>query len=140
MRITEGDGLVADATGFGSVNVRLTYVDSPEHDQRWGSEAKDALARRLRHRSGILFRLLYRDRTARAVAVISAGGVVLNEELERQGHSLVYSRYLPARLRNRYGALERNARRLNMWLWGTEAHPTPPGSGDASNRRVCWHV
>ena len=126
VRITDGDGLVADVAGLGRVNVRLAYVDSPEHDQMWGSEAKDALSRLMRHPSEILFRLLYRDRYARAVAVISAGGVVLNEELVRQGHAWAYSRYIPARLRSRYRALERDARRLNKGLWATEAHPTPP--------------
>ena len=126
VRITDGDGLVADVAGFGRVNVRLAYVDSPEHDQQWGSEAKDALAGLLRHRSEIRFRLLYRDRYARAVAVISADGVVLNEELVRCGHAWAYSRYIPARLRSRYGSLESDARRLNQGLWGTDAQPTPP--------------
>ena len=126
VRITDGDGLVADVAGLGRVNVRLAYVDSPEHDQPWGSEARDALARLLSHHTEILFRLLYRDRYAWAVAVISAGGVVLSEELARQGHAWAYSRYLPARLRSRYGALERDARRMNKGLWGTEAQPTPP--------------
>ena len=83
---------MADVGGIGRVNVRLAYVNSPEYDQPWGSEAKDALSTLLRHRSEILFRLLYRVRYARAVAVISAGGVVLNEELVRQGHAWAYSR------------------------------------------------
>ena len=95
VRVTDGDGLVANVPGFGRLNVRLAYMDAPEHDQPWGPEATAALARLAVHLD-IRLRLLYRDRYARAVAVVSAGDMVFNEELVRHGHAWVYPRYLPA--------------------------------------------
>ena len=95
VRVTDGDGLVANVPGFGRLNVRLAYMDAPEHDQSWGPEAKAALASLAVHLD-IRLRLLYRDRYARAVAVVSAGDMVFNEELVRHGHAWVYPRYLPA--------------------------------------------
>ena len=125
VRIIDGDGLVAEVPGFGRLNVRLAYLDAPEHDQPWGQKSKEALTR-LTRGSPIQLRLLYRDRYARAVAVVLAGGVVLNEELVRHGHAWVYSRYLPAPLRSRYGALEHAARQSRVGLWGASTKPVPP--------------
>ena len=125
VRITDGDGVLADVVSVGRVNVRLAYVDAPEHDQPWGPESKKALAQLVRG-GEVRFRLLYRDRYARAVAVVSTAGMVVNEELVRQGHAWVYSRYVPKQLRGRYGALEREARRAKRGLWGTETQPVAP--------------
>ena len=111
--------------GVGRVNVRLAYVDAPEHDQPWGPESKKALAQLVRG-GEVRFRLLYRDRYARAVAVVSSAGMVVNDQLVRQGHAWVYSRYVPKPLRARYGALEREARGANRGLWGTETQPVAP--------------
>ena len=70
VRITDGDGVLADVVSVGRVNVRLAYVDAPEHDQPWGPQSKKVLAQLVRGRE-LRFRLLYRDRYARAVAVVS---------------------------------------------------------------------
>ena len=72
VRIIDGDGLVAEVPGFGRLNVRLAYLDAPEHDQPWGQNSKEALTR-LTRGSPIQLRLLYRDRYARAVAVVLGG-------------------------------------------------------------------
>ena len=125
VRIIDGDGLVAEVPGFGRLNVRLAYLDAPEHDQPWGQKSKEALTR-LTRCSPIELRLLYRDRYARAVAVVLAGRVVLNEELVRHGHAWVYWRYLPVPLRSRYGALEHAARQSRVGLWGPSTKPIPP--------------
>ena len=125
VRITDGDGLLAEVVGVGRLSVRLAYVDAPEHDQPWGSESKKALAR-LARGGDLRFRLLYRDQYARVVALIWAAGVVVNEELVRQGHAWVYPQYVPKQLRSRYGALEREARGAGRGLWGTGVRPVAP--------------
>ena len=125
VRITDGDGVLADVVSVGRVNVRLAYVDAPEHDQPWGPESKKVLA--LLVRGGELrFRLLYRDRYARSVALVWTAGTVVNEELVRQGHARVYSRNVPKQLGGRYGALEHEARGAKRGLWGTGARPVAP--------------
>lgn len=125
VRITDGDGVLADVVSVGRVNVRLAYVDAPEHDQPWGPESKKALAR-LARGGELRFRLLYRNRYARAVALVWTAGTVVNEELVRQGHAWVYSQYVPKPLRGRYGALEREARGAKRGLWGTGTRPVAP--------------
>ena len=125
VRITDGDGVLTDVVGVGRVNVRLAYVDAPEHDQAWGPESKKALAQLVRG-GEVRFRLLYRDWYARAVAVVSKTGMVVNEQLVRQGHAWVYSRYVPKQLRARYGALGREARGAQRGLWGTGTRPVAP--------------
>ena len=72
VRITDGDGVLADVVSVGRVNVRLAYVDAPEHDQPWGPESKKALAQLVRGRE-VRFRLLYRDRRHRKVCTQDYG-------------------------------------------------------------------
>ena len=116
---------MADVAGFGRLNIRLAYVDAPEYDQPWGTEAKKALVRLARQRE-VQCRLLARDRYARVIAVVSTGDIVLNEEVVRRGHAWTFPRYVPTHLRERYDTLEREARQAGAGLWGTDARPVPP--------------
>ncbi len=125
LRVKDGDSLVAEISGFGRLQIRLAYVDAPEHDQPWGQESKVALSRLLQG-ARPQFRLLYRDKFARAVAIVSVKGVVCNEHLVREGHAWVYHRHLPGRLRNRYRRLQRTAQGSGAGLWGVQAQPVPP--------------
>ena len=125
VRVMDGDSLIAVVPGFGRLNVRLAFVDAPEHGQPWGQESRNALER-LARGTPARFRLLYRDRYARAVAMVSAGGTFLNAEMVRHGHAWVYWQYLPKHLRKRFGALERAARHSRVGLWSASKKPTPP--------------
>ena len=87
--------------GFGRLSFRLANVDAPEHDQPWGREAREALARLVRD-GRPEFRLLYRDQYARVIGLVSVKGIVVNEQLVRDGHAWAYERYLPEWLRARY--------------------------------------
>ena len=125
LRVKDGDSLVAEIPGFGRLQVRLAYVDAPEHDQPWGQESRAALSRLLRG-ARPQFRLLYRDKFARAVAIVSVKGDVCNERLVREGHAWVYYRHLPGRLRDRYRRLQQTAQRSGAGLWGIQGQPVPP--------------
>ena len=127
VRITDGDGLVADVDGFGRLNIRLANVDAPEHDQPC-AEAKEALGQ-LASPGLCRFRLLARDRYARVVAEVSTAESVLNEELVRRGHAWTYLRYLSSHRRRHYTALEDEARRTRSGLWGADTSPVPPWNG-----------
>ena len=124
-RVVDGDGIEAEVSGFGRLSIRLAYVDAPEHDQPWGREAREALARLVRG-GRPEFRLLYRDQYARVVALVSVKGTVVNEQLVRDGHAWAYERYLPEWLRARYKGFERTARDSGAGLWGAKAKPVPP--------------
>ena len=125
LRVTDGDSLVAGIPGFGRLQIRLAYVDAPELDQPWGPESRAALSNLVRGATP-QFRLLYRDRYARAVAVVSVNRIVCNEHLVREGHAWVYHKHLPGRLRDRYRRLQRTAQRSGAGLWSDQVRPVPP--------------
>ena len=112
-------------SGFGRLSIRLANVDAPEHDQTWGREAREALARLVRG-GRPEFRLLYRDQYARVISLVSVKGIVVNEQLVRDGHAWAYERYLPEWLRARYKDFERAAQDSGAGLWGAKAKPVPP--------------
>ena len=124
-RVVDGDSIEADVSGYGRLSIRLANVDAPEHDQPWGREAGEALARLVRGGSPE-FRLLYRDQYARVVGLVSVNGVVVNEQLVRDGHAWAYDRRLPVWLRARYKGFERAAQDSGAGLWGAKAKPIPP--------------
>ena len=124
-RVVDGDSIEADVSGYGRISIRLANVDAPEHDQPWGREAGEALARLVRGGSPE-FRLLYRDQYARVVGLVSVNGVVVNEQLVRDGHAWAYDRRLPVWLRARYKGFERAAQDSGAGLWGAKAKPIPP--------------
>ena len=125
MRVVDGDSIEADVRGFGRLSIRLANVDAPEHDQPWGREAGEALTRLVRG-GRTEFRLLYRDQYARVIGLVSVKGVVVNEQLVRDGHAWAYDRRLPTWLRARYKGFERTARDSGAGLWGAKAKPVPP--------------
>ena len=125
MRVVDGDSIEADVSGFGRLSIRLANVDAPEYDQPWGREAGEALARLVQEGSPE-FRLLYRDQYARVVDLVSVKGIVVNEQLVRDGHAWAYDRRLPVWLRARYKGFERTARDSGAGLWGSRTKPIPP--------------
>ncbi len=125
IKVIDGDGLVAEVKGIGRISIRLAYIDAPEHDQPWGNEAKEALEELAAGREAS-FRLLRRDRFARAVAKVSIGRTVLNEELVRRGHAWAYMSYLPRNLRGRYVNLEQEARQRGKGLWSASRQAVAP--------------
>ena len=125
MRVVDGDSIEAEVSGLGRLLIRLANVDAPEHDQPWGREAGEALARLVRG-GRPEFRLLYRDQYARVVGLVSVKGIVVNEQLVRDGHARAYDRRLPVWLRARYKGFERNARDTGAGLWGARTKPIPP--------------
>ena len=112
-------------SGYGRLSIRLANVDAPEHDQLWGGEAREALER-LVERGRPEFRLLYRDHYARVIGLVSVKGIVVNEQLVRDGHAWAYDRHLPEWLRAKYKSFERTARDAGAGLWGTKTKPIPP--------------
>ena len=58
--------------------------------------------------------------------LVSVNGVVVNEQLVRDGHAWAYDRRLPVWLRARYKGFERTAQDSGAGLWGAKAKPIPP--------------
>lgn len=124
LRVTDGDSLTANVGEFGEVNIRLAYVDAPEHDQPWGNQATGAL-RALLKGADVQFRLRYRDQYARAIAEVWIGNRSVNEEMVRLGHAWTYERYVPSARKSYYRNLMKKAKESRVGLWKAPA-PTPP--------------
>ena len=100
-------------------------MDAPESDQPWGREAREALSRLVRS-TRPRFSLLYRDHYARVVALVYTKGIVVNEQLVRDGHAWAYDQYLPVGLRAKYKGFEQSAQASRAGLWAAKAKPVPP--------------
>ena len=125
VRVTDGDGLIADIEGCGTLTIRLAHIDAPEYDQPGGLEAKEAL-RVLARGRGWQFELLKEDHYGRTIAVVSNEWQTLSDALVRTGHAWTYKRYVPTAMRNHYTKLERGARQRRDGLWGGHETPIAP--------------
>lgn len=79
-----------------------------------------------RHRATCHVVALYGDRYARVIGLVSVKGVVVNEQLVRDGHARAYDRRLPTWLRARYKGFEQTDRDSGAGLWGSRVAPVPP--------------
>jgi endonuclease YncB( thermonuclease family) len=119
-RIVDGDTLDV-LLGSGRIRVRLHGIDAPERDQPGGREARRWLQRRLIDHS-VQLQPVSQDRYERMVAIVQAGGSVVNEELLQAGHAWAYRHYL-RRADHSYCDMEERARRARLGLWaGAKPH------------------
>jgi micrococcal nuclease len=83
--VTDGDTLwVRPATGGEAIEIRLLNLDAPEGCQRYGAEAKRALARRVLHQQ-VLVRTRGTDAYQRSLAQVRHRGEDVGGWLVRQG-------------------------------------------------------
>lgn len=111
--VIDGDSLRVQLAS-GPIEVRLHAADTPEYDQPGGREAKRALRKRLVRGESIELEPIEQDRYERIVAVVHAGGIVINEWLVQEGHAWAYRRYTDDPV---YCRLEDDARRARRGLW-----------------------
>ena len=119
-KVSDGDSLeVMLETGAG--RVRLSAIDTPEHDQPHGAESSAALKSLLPVGSAIELEVVTQDQFRRIVAVVwrlDAGERVnVNEKMLRDGHAWAYRRYMRD---PRFCDIEAEARDAKRGLW---AHP-----------------
>ncbi len=144
-KVVDGDTMNVRSGGQ-SFKIRLFGIDTPEHDQPYARESRQALQRLV---SGDAVRLETHgtDSYGRLLARVFAGKQDVNAELVRLGAAWVYRRYSddPALL-----ALEREARAQKCGLWALPAsqrvppwqwrHPgarTAPASFECGTKSVC---
>ena len=118
LRVIDGDTIEVQL-GSGPVRVRLHSIDTPEHDQPWGAEARAALAGRVNGRQ-VDLEPVTQDQYHRMVAVVLLGNENINAWMVQQGDAWAYRDYLedPS-----YCAWEAVARASGRGLWSL-----PPGS------------
>jgi len=90
--VTDGDTLTV-FVNHNRYRIRLADIDTPEHDQDWGSRATVALAEKVYLRS-VTVDITDTDRYGRLVGTLWCGHRDINRELVREGYAWVYKVYL----------------------------------------------
>ncbi|MFV0436772.1 MAG: thermonuclease family protein [Desulfopila sp.] len=130
-KVRDGDSfhIKSESRGY---EVRLWGIDCPEHGQPYGNAARK-LSRGLGE--GRLVQVLIKDwdQYGRIVGIVTVDGLVVNEELVRQGSAWVYDRYCRDAVCDRWRQLEKKARAEGLGLWARR-QPIPPWQWRRSHR------
>ena len=118
-RISDGDTVVTTE----DTRIRLWGIDTPERDQRYGSNATAALTEMLNNQQ-LYLETKDIDRYGRTVGVIyTADGDEINLEMVCDGHAWWYERY--AKRATDYEQCQEDAQRNKRGLWADEDPVAP---------------
>jgi endonuclease YncB( thermonuclease family) len=116
-RVNDGDSIEVKLDS-GAGRVRLSAIDTPEHDQPHGDRASAALKALLPIGATVQLDVVTQDNFRRIVAVVwlvsGSERVNVNEKMLRDGHAWAYRRYARDA---RFCDLEAEARAAKRGLW-----------------------
>jgi micrococcal nuclease len=116
-KVNDGDSLEVRLDS-GAARVRLSAIDTPEHDQPYGTESSAALKALLPVGATVELEVVTQDSFKRMVATVwlVADGkrININEKMLRDGHAWAYRRYMRE---PRFCDLEAEARDARRGLW-----------------------
>lgn len=121
IRVVDGDTIVVLTSQNQQIKIRLEGIDCPEHNQAFGSKAKQVT-------SDLCFGKQVRivesgkDRYGRTLAYVYAGDICVNEELLKQGMAWHYKKYNQD---ENLSQLEQTARINRVGLWSMK-NPVAP--------------
>lgn len=118
--VLDGDTLLVESGPFQS-KLRLVNIDAPEKAQPFGPESQQSLQALVEGKT-VQVESRAVDQYQRTLAVVSVGGLNVNEEQVRRGLAWAYSRSREAR---RYGVLQAEAQAARRGLW-QQADPERP--------------
>ena len=118
-RISDGDTVVTTE----DTRVRLWGIDTPERDQRYGSDATAALVEMVNNQQ-LYLETKDVDRYGRTVGVIyTANGNEVNLEMVCDGHAWWYEYYAPDR--PQFKQCQEDAKKNKRGLWAEEEPVAP---------------
>ena len=123
VRVLDGDSLEADLGGA-SVEIRLLGINTPEREECWAREAREAAAA-LVTVGPVEFEDLGEDRFGRRLGYVTAGGVFVNAALVSGGHALAIT--ADHRYADDFASATDAAFRAGLGMWAPEA--CGPASG-----------
>jgi micrococcal nuclease len=116
-KVNDGDSIEVKLDS-GPGRVRLSAIDTPEHDQPYGDRSSAALKALLPLGASVELDVVTQDNFRRLVAVVwlVSGGerVNVNEKMLREGHAWAYRRYMRDA---RFCEIEADARDARRGLW-----------------------
>ena len=96
-KVNDGDSIEVTLDS-GPARVRMSAIDTPEHDQSYGAKSSTALKAMLPVGSAVELEVVTQDQFKRLVATVwlVADGkrVNVNETMLREGHAWAYRRYM----------------------------------------------
>ena len=122
VRIADGDTVSILDKSNTQHKVRLYGIDTPERNQPYGKQAKDALARLIDKKTvGVV--VVETDSYGRQVGTLYREGTNINVALVAGGHAWWYQHYAPHE--RKLAISEQQARKHGLGLWASP-HPIPP--------------
>jgi micrococcal nuclease len=116
-KVNDGDSIEV-ALDSGAARVRMSAIDTPEHDQPYGSKSSAALKALLPIGTSVELEVVTQDQFKRMVATVwlVADGkrTNINETMLREGHAWAYRRYMREA---KFCDLEAEARDRKLGLW-----------------------
>ncbi|MGQ9837807.1 MAG: PspA/IM30 family protein [Cyanobacteriota bacterium] len=123
--VVDGDTFWADLNGR-PTRFRLSYVDAPELTQgRWGRLSQEALESILPPGSLVQVDTLYVTPEGLHIAQVYNSEGLVNLEILRQGHAVVYERFLHGANRQRYLEAQEEAQAARLGFW-QQRNPVMP--------------
>lgn len=118
--VMDGDTVYAQSGGF-KAKIRLLNIDAPEKDQAYGKQSTESLRSLI---GGKVVKIESRavDKFGRTLALISVGGINVNQEQVKRGMAWAYSRSREGKI---YVGLQSEAQLAKRGLW-REANPQQP--------------
>lgn len=116
-KVNDGDSLEVQLEA-GPGRVRMSAIDTPEHDQPYGATSSAALKAMLPEGSKVELQVVTTDAFRRMVATVwitkDGTRINVNETMLREGHAWAYRRYMREA---RYCDIEAEARDAKRGLW-----------------------
>lgn len=116
-KVNDGDSIEVTLDS-GAARVRMSAIDTPEHDQPYGAESSAALKAMLPIGTAVEIEVVTQDQFKRLVAIVwrvtDGKRVNINEAMLRAGHAWAYRRYMREA---KFCDLEAEARDSKLGLW-----------------------
>ena len=123
VHVVDGDTIHIKNRNLGLIKIRLSEIDTPELDQPFGIEAKNAL-KKLVDNKIVKVKKVTIDRYKRIVAIIYINDTEINYFLVKNGYAWCYEYY---NHREKIKNAEKIAKKKKIGLWAKENFkPIPP--------------
>jgi endonuclease YncB( thermonuclease family) len=127
IKVIDGDGLLVRLNEK-NLNIRLAYVDAPEHNQEYGLESKQWLEKQFLNTSHVVsIRFIDFDKKhERHIADVFINGCSLSWLMVATGNAWAYYEFLTPEVEHCYLEAQFFARKYKLGLWANNWFPTPP--------------
>ena len=135
VEVIDGDTIKISNLYDKTLKVRLSGIDAPELNQKYGEESANHLRHLLKDGDFVIWST-GRDRYGRLLGIIKVKNVDVNLLMIKNGYAWAYRRYLSSLPREKgpqYLTAELNARDLKLGIW-VQRRPTSPWQFRRSKR------